>query len=106
MLGQRHHQQPSERWIDPEARDARFNVMSPTGRIRPFKGIALPNNKIGGIPWERSNNHGVSDNIHSRGGREPVLGMGQALYGVHAPTDMDGISFVYTKVRLSILPTR
>ncbi|KAG9326603.1 hypothetical protein KVV02_001530 [Mortierella alpina] len=98
MLGQRHHQQqPSERWFDPEARDARFNIMSPTGRIRPFKGIALPNNKIGGIPWERSNNHTMMDNVHSREEQERVLGMGQALYSVHAPTDMDGISFVYTK---------
>ncbi|CAO3567442.1 unnamed protein product [Mortierella alpina] len=97
MLGQRHIQQPSERWFDSEARDAKFNIMSPTGRIRPFRGIALPNNKIGGIPWERPNNPTMVNNVYSRDEREPLLGMGQALYGVHAPTDMDGISFVYTK---------
>ncbi|KAF9958673.1 hypothetical protein BGZ72_011118 [Mortierella alpina] len=97
MLGQRHIQQPSECWFDPEARDAKFNIMSPTGRIRPFKGIALPKNKIATIPWERSSNRDTVSNLHSRDAEEQVLGMGQALYGIHAPTDMDGISFVYTK---------
>ncbi|KAG0289167.1 hypothetical protein BGZ96_007206 [Linnemannia gamsii] len=98
MLGQQRHQyqhqhqqfdqKPSDRWSsDREERDPGFNIMSPTGRNRPFKGIHMPRNG----PWDGP--QAAIGNTTSNG-----WSSGEGIFGVHAPQSVDGVSYVYNKV--------
>ncbi|KAF9904842.1 hypothetical protein EC991_002270 [Linnemannia zychae] len=76
MLGQqRFIQKPSDRWFDQEEREPDFNVMSPTGRNRPFKGIHMPRNGH----WE-----------------SPQAAIGSTISSGWSRSE-DGISYVYHK---------
>ncbi|GJJ73448.1 hypothetical protein EMPS_05806 [Entomortierella parvispora] len=117
MLTGRFHQKPSDRWIGgvppgPEDSDSAFNIMSPTGRNRPFKGIVLPNKRIGSIPWESTHPVSISNTIssnnsgrdHRNNNSNNNSGWGmfndEDHYGIHVPEDSsssDGVAFVYNK---------
>ncbi|KAF9299315.1 hypothetical protein BGZ88_010736 [Linnemannia elongata] len=93
MLGQQQQQQqqqlrfnqkPSDRWIDREERDPGFNIMSPTGRNRPFKGIHMPRN----VHWDGP--QVTIGNTVSNG-----WSRGEGIFG--APQSIDGNSYVYNK---------
>ncbi|KAG9070192.1 hypothetical protein KI688_009524 [Linnemannia hyalina] len=81
---QRFNQKSSDRWLDREERDPGFNIMSPTGRNRPFKGIHMPRN----VHWDGP--QAMIGNTVSNG-----WSRGEGIFG--APQSTDGISYVYHK---------
>ncbi|KAG0053326.1 hypothetical protein BGZ83_001291 [Gryganskiella cystojenkinii] len=107
MLSGRFNQKPSDRWIGgapgPEDRDSAFNIMSPTGRNRPFKGIILPSKRMGTMTWENnahptSISNMISGNNHSRDQNRHAWGaVSDEHFGIHVPAESDGIAFVYNK---------
>ncbi|KAF9349924.1 hypothetical protein BGX26_011848 [Mortierella sp. AD094] len=99
MLGQRYNQRPSDRWFDLEERESAFNIMSPTGRNRPFKGIHLPSKKmsLNSEGPQSSFSNSISGNSSGRVEREHAWGNDDALAGVHAPHSMNGVAYAFAK---------
>ncbi|KAF9116674.1 hypothetical protein BGX27_000056 [Mortierella sp. AM989] len=99
MLGQRYTQKPSDRWLDREERESAFDIMSPTGRNRPFKGIHLPSKKMSINPDgpQSSFSNTTAGNNSARVEREQAWGMDATLAEVHAPHNMNGIAYAFAK---------
>ncbi|KAG0030650.1 hypothetical protein BGZ81_002386 [Podila clonocystis] len=98
MLSQRFIPASAERWADRDERDSSFNVMSPVGRNRHYKGLSLPSKKMGMV-WDHhpmSITNTISGNNHHRDETGAQV-WGLEAFQTSAPQDIEGVSYVYHK---------
>ncbi|KAF9305294.1 hypothetical protein BGZ74_010728 [Mortierella antarctica] len=81
-----------------DERDPSFNIMSPVGRNRHYKGLTLPSKKMGMV-WDHhpmSITNTISGNNHSRD-ETGAQAWGLEMFQASAPQDIEGVSYVYHK---------
>ncbi|KAF8987810.1 hypothetical protein BGZ52_002556 [Haplosporangium bisporale] len=97
MLSQRFNSTSTERWTERDERDSSYNIMSPVGRKRHFKGLSLPSKKISMV-WDHpmSITNTISGNSHNRDESTQAWEVSEGFHA-SAPQDIEGVSYVYHK---------